>query len=157
MQALAEAVAFGLRAGLQRERLIEVLGATAVVSPSQKSKLDNVLHDVYPPAFPLRLMFKDLPIDSRHGDGPASRDARHCRRTTDERGLVRAAVGRGPRGGLSSVVRRHGADNEMKERARDDSTRSSSTSGGESRILPQRASGSANCPSPTNSARDARG
>jgi 3-hydroxyisobutyrate dehydrogenase-like beta-hydroxyacid dehydrogenase len=59
MQALAEAVAFGLKAGLQRERLLEVLAGTAVVSPSQKSKLDNVLHEAYPPAFPLRLMFKD--------------------------------------------------------------------------------------------------
>ncbi len=59
MQALAEAVAFGLKAGLQRERLLEALGATAVVSASQKSKLDNVLNQVYPPAFPLRLMLKD--------------------------------------------------------------------------------------------------
>jgi len=59
MQALAEAVAFGLKAGLPRERLLEVLGATAVVSPSQKSKLDNVRSDAYPPAFPLRLMLKD--------------------------------------------------------------------------------------------------
>jgi len=60
MQALAEAVAFGLKAGLQRERLLEVLGVTAVVSPSQKSKLGNVLNEAYPPAFPLRLMFKDF-------------------------------------------------------------------------------------------------
>jgi 3-hydroxyisobutyrate dehydrogenase-like beta-hydroxyacid dehydrogenase len=59
VQALAEAVAFGLKAGLPRERLVEVLGATAVVSPSQKSKLGNVLNEAYPPAFPLRLMFKD--------------------------------------------------------------------------------------------------
>jgi 3-hydroxyisobutyrate dehydrogenase-like beta-hydroxyacid dehydrogenase len=59
IQALAEAVAFGLKAGLQRQRLVEVLGATAVVSPSQKSKLDNVLNEAYPPAFPLRLMLKD--------------------------------------------------------------------------------------------------
>jgi 3-hydroxyisobutyrate dehydrogenase-like beta-hydroxyacid dehydrogenase len=59
MQALAEAVAFGLKAGLARERLLEVLAATAVVSPSQKSKLDNVLNEAYPPAFPLRLMLKD--------------------------------------------------------------------------------------------------
>jgi 3-hydroxyisobutyrate dehydrogenase-like beta-hydroxyacid dehydrogenase len=59
MQALAEAVAFGLKAGLARECLLEVLAATAVVSPSQKSKLDNVLNEVYPPAFPLRLMLKD--------------------------------------------------------------------------------------------------
>jgi 3-hydroxyisobutyrate dehydrogenase-like beta-hydroxyacid dehydrogenase len=69
IQALAEAVAFGLKAGLQRERLIEVLGATAVVSPSQKSKLENVLNDAYPPAFPLRLMFKDyrLILDTAMG------------------------------------------------------------------------------------------
>jgi 3-hydroxyisobutyrate dehydrogenase-like beta-hydroxyacid dehydrogenase len=59
MQALAEAVAFGLKAGLQRGRLLEVLGATAVVSPSQKSKLADVLNEAYPPAFPLRLMVKD--------------------------------------------------------------------------------------------------
>jgi|SRR5882672_11323703 len=60
LQALAEAVALGLKAGLQRERLLEVLGTTAVVSPSQKSKLGNVLNDAYPPAFPLRLMLKDF-------------------------------------------------------------------------------------------------
>jgi 3-hydroxyisobutyrate dehydrogenase-like beta-hydroxyacid dehydrogenase len=59
IQALAEAVTLGLKAGLQRERLVAVLGVTAVVSPSQKSKLDNVLRDAYPPAFPLRLMAKD--------------------------------------------------------------------------------------------------
>jgi 3-hydroxyisobutyrate dehydrogenase-like beta-hydroxyacid dehydrogenase len=69
MQALAEAVAFGLKAGLQRERLVEVLGGTAVVSPSQKSKLENVLNEAYPPAFPLRLMFKDyrLILDTAMG------------------------------------------------------------------------------------------
>jgi 3-hydroxyisobutyrate dehydrogenase len=60
MQALAEAVALGLKAGLPRDRLLEVLGGTAVVSPSQKSKLGNVLNDSYPPAFPLRLMYKDF-------------------------------------------------------------------------------------------------
>jgi 3-hydroxyisobutyrate dehydrogenase-like beta-hydroxyacid dehydrogenase len=59
VQALGEAVALGLKAGLQRERLLEVLGATAVVSPSQKSKLGNVLNEAYPSAFPLRLMLKD--------------------------------------------------------------------------------------------------
>jgi 3-hydroxyisobutyrate dehydrogenase-like beta-hydroxyacid dehydrogenase len=59
MQALAEAVALGLKAGLQRGRLLEVLAATAVISPSQKSKLENVLRGSYPAAFPLRLMSKD--------------------------------------------------------------------------------------------------
>ncbi|PYP65386.1 MAG: hypothetical protein DMD36_19505, partial [Gemmatimonadetes bacterium] len=33
---------------------------TAVVSPSQKSKLENARNDEYPAAFPLRLMFKDF-------------------------------------------------------------------------------------------------
>jgi 3-hydroxyisobutyrate dehydrogenase-like beta-hydroxyacid dehydrogenase len=59
-QALAEAIAFGLKSGLERERLVEVLGETIVVSPSQKSKLENVRKGAYPPAFPLRLMFKDF-------------------------------------------------------------------------------------------------
>lgn len=60
MQALAEAIALGQKGGLRLERLLEALSGSAVVSPSQKSKLDNVLKGVYPPAFPLRLMYKDL-------------------------------------------------------------------------------------------------
>jgi 3-hydroxyisobutyrate dehydrogenase-like beta-hydroxyacid dehydrogenase len=60
MQALAEAVTLGLKGGLQRERLLEVLGGTVVLSPSQKSKLENVLKDAYPATFPLRLMLKDF-------------------------------------------------------------------------------------------------
>jgi len=60
MQALAEAITLGLKAGLQRERLLEVLGGTVVLSPSQKSKLENVLKDTYPTTFPLRLMLKDF-------------------------------------------------------------------------------------------------
>jgi len=60
VQALAEAVALGVKAGLPRERFLQVLGETAVVSPSQKAKLENVRKDEYPPAFALRLMFKDF-------------------------------------------------------------------------------------------------
>ncbi len=60
VQALAEAIALGEKAGLPRERFLEVLGETAVVSPSQKSKLENARKDEYPAAFPLRLMFKDF-------------------------------------------------------------------------------------------------
>jgi 3-hydroxyisobutyrate dehydrogenase-like beta-hydroxyacid dehydrogenase len=60
VQALAEAFALGEKGGLSRERLAQVLGDTAVVSPSQKSKLENARKDEYPAAFPLRLMFKDF-------------------------------------------------------------------------------------------------
>ena len=59
-QALAEAIALGVKAGLPRERFLEVLGETAVVSPSQKAKLENARKDDYPAAFALRLMFKDF-------------------------------------------------------------------------------------------------
>ncbi|TMC50072.1 MAG: NAD(P)-dependent oxidoreductase [Chloroflexi bacterium] len=60
VQALAEAIALGLKAGLPRERFLQVLGETAVVSPSQKAKLENARTDEYPAAFALRLMFKDF-------------------------------------------------------------------------------------------------
>jgi 3-hydroxyisobutyrate dehydrogenase-like beta-hydroxyacid dehydrogenase len=60
MQALAEALAFGVKGGLERDRLLEVIGSTAVVSRSQISKLKNAAADAYPPEFPLRLMSKDF-------------------------------------------------------------------------------------------------
>jgi 3-hydroxyisobutyrate dehydrogenase-like beta-hydroxyacid dehydrogenase len=60
IQALAEAIALGEKAGLERGRFLDALGETAVVSPSQKAKLDNARKDQYPAAFALRLMFKDF-------------------------------------------------------------------------------------------------
>jgi 3-hydroxyisobutyrate dehydrogenase-like beta-hydroxyacid dehydrogenase len=60
VQALAEAIALGLKAGLSRDAFLDVLGSTVVLSPSQKSKLDNARRDRYPATFPLRLMAKDL-------------------------------------------------------------------------------------------------
>jgi 3-hydroxyisobutyrate dehydrogenase-like beta-hydroxyacid dehydrogenase len=62
LQALGEAVALGERAGVPRERLLEALAETAVISPSQRSKFDNITRDDYPATFPLRLMFKDLSL-----------------------------------------------------------------------------------------------
>jgi 3-hydroxyisobutyrate dehydrogenase-like beta-hydroxyacid dehydrogenase len=65
VQSLAEALILGLRAGLERERVLEVLGGTAVLSASQKSKLENARISAYPATFPLRLMFKDFALISR--------------------------------------------------------------------------------------------
>jgi 3-hydroxyisobutyrate dehydrogenase-like beta-hydroxyacid dehydrogenase len=62
MQSLAEALALGERAGLPRERLLEAFAETAVLSPSQRSKFDNIRRDEYPAMFPQRLMFKDLSL-----------------------------------------------------------------------------------------------
>jgi 3-hydroxyisobutyrate dehydrogenase len=65
IQALAEAIALGLRSGLDHDRLLQMLGQTTVLSPSQKSKLEHARTGEYPATFPLRLMYKDLGLISQ--------------------------------------------------------------------------------------------
>jgi 3-hydroxyisobutyrate dehydrogenase-like beta-hydroxyacid dehydrogenase len=60
MAALAEAVALGEKAGLEKNVLLDVLGQTAVLTPGQKSKLENVKREQYPTQFALSLQHKDL-------------------------------------------------------------------------------------------------
>jgi len=60
MQAIAEAVALGEKAGLDRSRLLGVLSETAVVAPAHVGKLARALNNDYGPQFPLRLMNKDF-------------------------------------------------------------------------------------------------
>jgi 3-hydroxyisobutyrate dehydrogenase-like beta-hydroxyacid dehydrogenase len=60
MQAIAEALALGEKAGLDRSRLLEVLSETAVVAPAHVGKLARAERGDYSPQFPLRLMNKDF-------------------------------------------------------------------------------------------------
>jgi 3-hydroxyisobutyrate dehydrogenase-like beta-hydroxyacid dehydrogenase len=60
MQAIAEAVALGEKAGLERRRLLDVLSKTAVVAPAHLGKLQRAMNGDYSPQFPLRLMNKDF-------------------------------------------------------------------------------------------------
>jgi|SRR6202050_1644626 len=60
MQAIAEAVALGEKAGLDRTRLLDVLSQTAVVAPAHLGKLQRALKNDYSPQFPIRLMNKDF-------------------------------------------------------------------------------------------------
>jgi len=60
LQAIAEAIALGQKAGLPKDRLLDVLGQTAVVAPGHKAKLENALREEYPVTFALRLMYKDF-------------------------------------------------------------------------------------------------
>jgi 3-hydroxyisobutyrate dehydrogenase len=60
MQALAEAIALGEKAGLSKDVLLDVLGQTAVLTAGQKAKLDNVRSGQYPTTFALSLQHKDL-------------------------------------------------------------------------------------------------
>ena len=60
MQAIAEAATLGERMGLERERMLEVLAQTAVVSRAHQGKLLRAARNDYSPQFPLRLMAKDF-------------------------------------------------------------------------------------------------
>jgi len=60
MQAIAEAVALGEKAGLDRNRLLDVLSQTAVVAPAHVGKLQRAMKNDYSPQFPIRLMNKDF-------------------------------------------------------------------------------------------------
>jgi 3-hydroxyisobutyrate dehydrogenase-like beta-hydroxyacid dehydrogenase len=60
IQALAEAMALGEKAGIDKGLLLDVLAQTAVVSPAQKAKMDNARKNEYPTQFPVRHMHKDL-------------------------------------------------------------------------------------------------
>ena len=62
MQAIAEAVVLGEKAGLDRDRLLEVLSQTAVIAPAHVGKLARAAINDYSPQFPLRLMNKDFQL-----------------------------------------------------------------------------------------------
>jgi len=60
VDALAEALALVTRAGLQGEKLVEVLQSSMARSGVLDVKAPNLLKGEYVPSFPLRLMHKDL-------------------------------------------------------------------------------------------------
>ena len=60
MQAIAEAVAFGQKEGIDRHKLLEVLSHTAVIAPAHLGKLSRADNLDYSPQFGIRLMNKDF-------------------------------------------------------------------------------------------------
>lgn len=60
MQAIAEAIPLGEKAGIERNRLLEVLSQTAVIAPAHVGKLTRAAQEDYSPQFPLGLMNKDF-------------------------------------------------------------------------------------------------
>ena len=60
MQAIAEAVTLGQKAGLNRDRLFDVLSHTAVIAPAHAGKLAKVARNDYTPQFAIGLMNKDF-------------------------------------------------------------------------------------------------
>lgn len=66
MQAIAEAIAFGEKAGLPKRQLLDVLAQTAVIAPAHAAKLDNARRNEYPANFGLPLMHKDFGLILQH-------------------------------------------------------------------------------------------
>ena len=62
MQAIAEAVVLGEKAGLDRKQLLNFLSQTAVIAPAHVGKLARIAINDYTPQFPLRLMNKDFKL-----------------------------------------------------------------------------------------------
>jgi 3-hydroxyisobutyrate dehydrogenase len=60
LQAVAEAIILGEKSGIEKGKLLDVLGQTTVLAPAHKSKLDSVGKEEYPANFALPLMFKDF-------------------------------------------------------------------------------------------------
>jgi 3-hydroxyisobutyrate dehydrogenase-like beta-hydroxyacid dehydrogenase len=60
MQAIAEAIVLGEKAGLNRQRLFDVLSKTAVIAPAHVGKLTKALKHEYRPEFAVGLMNKDF-------------------------------------------------------------------------------------------------
>lgn len=92
MQSLAEAVALGRRSGLEKGMLLDDLGQTSVLTPSQKSKLENIRRDDYPTNFSLALMHKDFDLLLREAHAlsvpmPATSAAEQMAATATARGL----------------------------------------------------------------------
>ena len=75
MQALAEALALGQHAGLDKELLLDALEGTSVLTPGYKYKLHNVRADSYPVEFALRLMWKDFWQSAAASSGAQRADA----------------------------------------------------------------------------------
>lgn len=65
LQAVAEAIALGEKAGLEKNLLLDVLRQTTVVAPAHKAKLENARKQEYPSAFGLALMRKDFSLITR--------------------------------------------------------------------------------------------
>jgi len=59
-QAIDEAVAFGYKDGLVRNRLLDILSQTAVIPPALVGKLKRAMLNDFSPQFPMRLLKKDF-------------------------------------------------------------------------------------------------
>jgi|SRR4051794_17953320 3-hydroxyisobutyrate dehydrogenase-like beta-hydroxyacid dehydrogenase len=61
-----EGIALGVKSGLDRDRLLDVLAANDTVGQAHKPKVENARNGEYPVNFALRLMYKDYGLILEH-------------------------------------------------------------------------------------------
>ncbi len=107
MQAIAEAVALGVKLDLPRDLLFDTLAKTAVVAPAHTGKLASAKRDDYAPQFPVRLMRKDFGLVL----AAAAHSGLSMPVTAAAAAINAAEAGSGGEEDFSAVVRRmeHGA------------------------------------------------
>jgi len=101
LQALAEALALGEKVGIDRNRLLDTLEKSDLVSAGHRPKLDNARRDGYPPDFGLRLMYKDFGLIMRQ----AAALAVPMPATAAAQQLCGAELGKGVEEDYSAVIR----------------------------------------------------
>jgi 3-hydroxyisobutyrate dehydrogenase-like beta-hydroxyacid dehydrogenase len=100
VQALAEAVSLGEAGGVDKDRLLDVLGEMVVLSPAQSSKFENIRTGHYPSAFPLEHMNKDYELIA----DLAWRVKVPMPATSAAQQMSRAALARGDEEDFSAVI-----------------------------------------------------
>ena len=93
-QLIAEALVLGEAHGLDRAKMLEVMGASAVGSPFVKYKSAALVQDDYTATFTGYAMWKDLTMALAAAHDGTRAAARHCNDPAAPRGLHRLGLGR---------------------------------------------------------------
>ncbi|WP_428023780.1 NAD(P)-dependent oxidoreductase [Arcobacter sp.] len=90
-QSMAESLTFALKLGLEKEKVLNMISLSGMNTPLFQSKIESFTKEIYPSAFALELMSKDLGllndmIDKHHLDLPLSKIANETYKKAKESG-----------------------------------------------------------------------
>ena len=90
-QSMAESLTFALKLGLEKEKVLNMISLSGMNTPLFQTKIESFTKEIYPSAFALELMSKDLGllndmIDKHHLDFPLSKIANETYKKAKESG-----------------------------------------------------------------------
>ncbi len=90
-QSMAESLTFAQKLGLEKEKVLNMISLSGMNTPLFQSKIESFTKEIYPSAFALELMSKDLGllndmIDKHHLDLPLSKIANETYKKAKESG-----------------------------------------------------------------------